>query len=101
MGRDVPVVVFSREDRRNYREKVRRCLDVFAQMLREARFEADRPLAGLEIELNIVDAAGEAAMCNAAVLAAIEQPDWATELGQFNIEINIEPQDLGGDGPLK
>ncbi|MEU4232442.1 glutamate--cysteine ligase [Nonomuraea sp. NPDC026600] len=82
---------------------MRRCLDVFAQMLREARFEADRdrPLAGLEIELNIVDAAGEAAMCNAAVLAAIEQPDWATELGQFNIEINIEPQELGGDGPLR
>ncbi|WP_049566689.1 glutamate--cysteine ligase [Nonomuraea sp. SBT364] len=98
MGRDVPVVVFSREDRRRYREKVRRCLDVFAQMLRESRFEDDRPLAGLEIELNIVDADGEAAMRNAEVLAAIERPDWATELGQFNVEINIEPQELGGDG---
>ncbi|WP_433512616.1 glutamate--cysteine ligase [Nonomuraea sp. CA-143628] len=80
---------------------MRRCLDVFAQMLREARFEVDRPLAGLEIELNIVDAAGEAAMRNAEVLAAIAQPDWATELGQFNIEINIEPQELGGDGLLR
>ncbi|MFI7698348.1 glutamate--cysteine ligase [Nonomuraea sp. NPDC049480] len=101
MGRDVPVVVFSREDRRKYREKVRRCLDVFAQMLRESRFELERPLAGLEIELNIVDANGEACMRNAEVLAAIEQPDWATELGQFNIEINIEPQELSGDGPLR
>ncbi|WP_188191045.1 glutamate--cysteine ligase [Nonomuraea sp. SYSU D8015] len=101
MGRDVPVVVFSRDDRRKYREKVRRCLDVFAQMLRESRFELERPLAGLEIELNIVDAAGEAAMRNTEVLAAIEQPDWATELGQFNIEINIEPQELSGDGPLR
>ncbi|WP_219500610.1 glutamate--cysteine ligase [Nonomuraea ceibae] len=98
MGRDVPVVVFSREDRRAYREKVRRCLDVFAQLLRESRFEDDRPLAGLEIELNIVDADGEAAMRNAEVLAAIARPDWATELGQFNVEINVEPQDLGGDG---
>jgi hypothetical protein len=98
MGRDVPVVVFSRDDRRNYREKVHRCLDVFAAMLRESRFELESPLAGLEIELNIVDARGEAAMRNAQVLAAIKQPDWATELGQFNIEINVEPQDLGGDG---
>ncbi|MFB4283068.1 glutamate--cysteine ligase [Nonomuraea sp. MTCD27] len=98
MGRDVPVVVFSRDDRRKYREKVRRCLDVFAQMLRESRFEFDRPLAGLEIELNIVDAHGEAAMRNAQVLDAIAQPDWATELGQFNVEINIEPQELAGDG---
>ncbi|MEV0617325.1 glutamate--cysteine ligase [Nonomuraea sp. NPDC050404] len=101
MGRDVPVVVFSREDRRNYREKVHRCLDVFAQMLRESRFEFEHPLAGLEIELNIVDATGEAAMRNAQVLAAIAQPDWATELGQFNIEINVEPQDLAGDGALR
>ncbi|WP_345557906.1 glutamate--cysteine ligase [Nonomuraea rosea] len=94
----MPVVVFSRDDRRNYREKVHRCLDVFAAMLRESRFELESPLAGLEIELNIVDARGEAAMRNAQVLAAIKQPDWATELGQFNIEINVEPQDLGGDG---
>ncbi|WP_245764928.1 glutamate--cysteine ligase [Nonomuraea jiangxiensis] len=97
----MPVVVFSRDDRRKYREKVRRCLDVFAQMLRESRFELERPLAGLEIELNIVDARGEAAMRNAQVLAAIEEPDWATELGQFNIEINVEPQELGGDGVLR
>ncbi|TDD06432.1 glutamate--cysteine ligase [Nonomuraea deserti] len=101
MGRDVPVVVFSRDDRRKYREKVRRCLDVFAQMLRESRFDFERPLAGLEIELNIVDARGEAVMRNAQVLAAIERPDWATELGQFNIEINIEPRELGGDGALR
>ncbi|MEO3793872.1 glutamate--cysteine ligase [Nonomuraea sp. B10E15] len=100
MGRDVPVVAFSRDDRRKYREKVRRCLDVFAQMLRESRFDFERPLAGLEIELNIVDARGEAVMRNAQVLAAIERPDWATELGQFNIEINIEPRELGGDGAL-
>ncbi|MBB6350543.1 gamma-glutamyl:cysteine ligase YbdK (ATP-grasp superfamily) [Nonomuraea muscovyensis] len=80
---------------------MRRCLDVFAQMLGESRFADERPLAGLEIELNLVDAAGEPAMCNAAVLDAIQRPDWATELGQFNIEINIEPQDLGGDGALR
>ncbi|MEV0146651.1 MULTISPECIES: glutamate--cysteine ligase [unclassified Nonomuraea] len=67
-------------------------------MLGDSRFEDDRPLAGLEIELNLVDADGEPAMCNAAVLEAIQRPDWATELGQFNIEINIEPQDLAGDG---
>ncbi|WP_336213065.1 glutamate--cysteine ligase [Nonomuraea sp. LPB2021202275-12-8] len=69
-------------------------------MLRESRFENDRSLAGLEIELNIVDPDGEACMRNAEVLAAIARPDWATELGQFNIEINVEPQDLGGLGAL-
>ncbi|MFD8560302.1 glutamate--cysteine ligase [Streptosporangium canum] len=101
MGRDVPAMVFSREDRRRYRDKVRRCLDVFAQMLREARFEFDQPKAGLEIELNLVDDRGDPAMKNAEVLAAIAEPDWATELGQFNVEINVMPESLEGDGPVR
>lgn len=91
-------MTFGPQDRRRYREKVRHCLDVLARMLREERFEGDRPLAGLEIELNLVDERGEPAMKNAEVLDAIAEPDWATELGQFNIEINIEPQELSGDG---
>mgnify|MGYP004492281613 CR=1 FL=1 len=33
MGEDVAARVFSREDRQRYRQKVRRCLDVFALML--------------------------------------------------------------------
>ncbi|MFF5210813.1 glutamate--cysteine ligase [Streptosporangium sp. NPDC000396] len=103
MGRDVPAMVFSRDDRRRYRDKVRQCLDVFAQMLRESRFEFEfgRPKAGLEIELNLVDERGEPAMKNAEVLAAIAEPDWATELGQFNVEINVMPESLKRDGPAR
>ena len=41
MGQEVRRRVFTREDRRRYREKVRQCLDVFAQMLRESRFDVD------------------------------------------------------------
>ncbi len=94
-------MVFSREDRRRYRDKVRRCLDVFAQMLRESRFEFDEPRAGLEIELNLVDERGEATMKNVEVLEAIAEPDWATELGQFNVEINVLPESLEGDGAAR
>ncbi|MFF5245854.1 glutamate-cysteine ligase family protein [Streptosporangium sp. NPDC000095] len=101
MGRDVPAMVFSREDRRRYRDKVRRCLDVFAQLLRESRFEFDRPRAGLEIELNLVDERAEATMKNTEVLEAIAEPDWGTELGQFNVEINVLPESLEGDGAAR
>jgi hypothetical protein len=98
MGRDVPVTTFTSEDRRRYRQKVRRCLDVFARMLRESRFDFDRPLAGLEIELNLVDAHGDPAMKNAEVLDAIADPAWGTELGQFNLEINMPPLGLAATG---
>jgi len=97
MGRDIQAIKFSGEDRGKYRDKLRRSLEVFARMLREHLFEADPAQVGLEIELNLVDDRGEPSMCNATVLDAIADPAWATELGQFNLEINVPPRRLGGD----
>src|SRR5688500_9874501 len=98
MGKDVDEVTFTREDRTRYRDKVRLCLDAFARMLRESTFECERTLSGLEIELNLIDADAQPAMRNAAVLEAIADPAFVTELGQFNIEINVPPRELAGDG---
>src|SRR6266702_2954268 len=91
MGRDVPAIVVSQADRRRYREKVRSCLDVLARMLRESRFTDGQEQVGL------VDEAGAPSMRNAAVLAAIDDPDWSPELGRFNIEVNMAPRLLAGD----
>src|SRR2546421_1948445 len=98
MGRDVELRTFSREDSTRYRDKVRRNLDVFTRMLRESTFEAGTPLTGLEIELNLVDEAGDPVMRNAHVLGEIADPDFVTELGQFNIEINVPPRQLSERG---
>ncbi|MDQ1645752.1 MAG: hypothetical protein QOJ50_1936, partial [Cryptosporangiaceae bacterium] len=98
MGKDVPAASFTPEDRRRYRQKVRRNLDVFARMLRESRFDFDRPLAGLEIELNLVDEEAEPTRKNTEVLDAIADPAWCTEMGQFNLEINVPPLALAGQG---
>jgi len=97
MGRDVPAIVVSYADRRRYREKVRRCLDVFARMLRESRFTDGTEQVGLEVEFNLVDDAGHPFMRNAEVLAAIADPDWSPELGRFNVEVNLAPRPLAGD----
>ncbi|OLE23400.1 MAG: glutamate--cysteine ligase [Actinobacteria bacterium 13_1_20CM_3_71_11] len=98
MGRDVQARTFTREDRTRYRDKVRRDLDVFTRMLRESTFAAEAPLTGLEIELNLVDGAGHPAMRNAHVLGEIADPQFVTELGQFNIEINVPPKRLSERG---
>src|SRR3954470_7060545 len=98
MGEEVEAQEFSRADRTRHREKVRRNLDVFARMLREARFDTDDPMTGLEVELNLVDDAGDPALKNAEALAAIADPDFQTELGQFNIEINGAPAKLREGG---
>jgi gamma-glutamyl:cysteine ligase YbdK (ATP-grasp superfamily) len=97
MGRDIQAIKISGEDRRTYRDKLARSLDVFARMLREQLFEDDPSLVGQEIELNLVDEHGLPSMRNADVLAAIADPAWATEVGQFNLEINVPPRRLEGE----
>jgi hypothetical protein len=101
MGDDVAGSGYTREQRQRYREKVHQCLDVFERMLVEHNFEFDRPLTGLEIELNLVDRDFDPAMTNAAVLADIADPAYQTELGQFNIELNVPPRPLPGDSALE
>jgi hypothetical protein len=66
-------------------------------MLREARFDSDRRSFGLEIELNLTDEAGDPAMTNMRALEAIADSDFQTEIGQWNIEINVPPRLLEGD----
>src|SRR3712207_9058586 len=94
MGDDVADTTFSREIRQRYRDKVKLCLDVFARMLAEARFDPDKRSIGLEIELNLTEETGDPALANAHVLELIADDDFQTELAQFNIEINIPPRKL-------
>src|SRR3954470_13881466 len=61
-------------------------------MLRESRFDPERRSVGLEIELNLTDEQGDPAMLNAPALEAIADPDFQTELGRFNVEINVPPR---------
>ncbi|KAA1423410.1 glutamate--cysteine ligase [Mumia zhuanghuii] len=98
MGQEVDPQIFTREDRTAFRAKIRQSLDVFSRMLRDATFDAARPMTGVEIELNLIDVDGMPALRNEAVLEAIADDDFQTELGQFNIEINIDPRGLDGDG---
>jgi gamma-glutamyl:cysteine ligase YbdK (ATP-grasp superfamily) len=100
MGRDVDFQEFSRADRTAYREKVRRCLDVLALMLRESRFDTEDPMTGLEIEFNLVDPEGRPALKNTEALEKIANPAFQTELGQFNLEINVPPRRLEESGAI-
>ncbi|WP_295696706.1 glutamate--cysteine ligase [Lapillicoccus sp.] len=100
MGKDVSAASFTREQRQLYREKVRAGLDVFERMLQHSQFEFDRPMTGMEIELNLVDTDYQPRMDNAEVLAAIENPEFQTELARFNIEFNVSPRPLPGTAAL-
>jgi hypothetical protein len=96
MGQDVEEREFTGRDRQAFRAKVRRCLDVFSEMLADDKFAFDNPMTGLEVELNLVDGNRQPAMRNAEVLGAIADEAFQTEVGQFTIEINVPPRVFGG-----
>ncbi|MGW6570321.1 glutamate-cysteine ligase family protein [Streptomyces sp. NPDC054975] len=96
MGEKVVADGFGLSDRQRYRRKLQQCLAGLARLLAEKRFDRPRNLMGLEIELNLVGADGMPRMVNGAVLDRIASPDFQTELGMFNLEVNIAPHRLGG-----
>ncbi|MGH3313101.1 MAG: glutamate--cysteine ligase [Streptomyces sp.] len=96
MGEKVVADRFDLSDRHRYRHKLRRCLDALRVLLDERRFERPRNLMGLEIELNLADGDGLPRMMNVEVLRRIGSQDFQTELGQFNLEVNIVPHPLSG-----
>jgi hypothetical protein len=101
MGEDIAGTAFTREQRQRYREKVRQDLDIFEQMLAQSDFDGDHLLTGLEIELNLVDGDYQPSMKNAEVLRRIADPAFQTELGQYNIELNVNPRPLPGDAAIQ
>ncbi|SDB84162.1 hypothetical protein GA0111570_104255 [Raineyella antarctica] len=98
MGAQVEIRTFDRRDRSRYRRKVQRDVAVLGRLLEEVDFVTEPQLVGLEVELNLVDARMRPAMLNSQVLEAIDDPDFTTELGRFNIELNVDPRPLDEDG---
>jgi hypothetical protein len=97
MGQYVDRTTFSRHDRQRYRANVQRCLDALGVMLREHPFARDEPMTGLEVELNLVDHDLQPALAGAAVLRSLGSPEFQTELGRWNLELNLPPRPLPGD----
>ena len=104
MGTDVTSQQFTGADRVRFRRQVGRGTEAIARMLSDGLFtdhgQPPEPLLGMEVELNLVDEQMQPAMANAAVLDAIADPDYQTELGQFNIEINVAPRPFFADDTI-
>ncbi|MHC0432856.1 glutamate--cysteine ligase [Streptomyces sp. O3] len=96
MGEKVVAGGADLSDRQRYRRRLQQCLAGLRRLLEEKKFDRPRNLMGLEIELNLVGPDGMPRMLNAEVLERIASRDFQTELGMFNLEVNIAPHRLGG-----
>lgn len=69
-------------------------VDALEFMLKEDWFEKDSPRIGAEQELCLVDHDFRPSMEGPEILRSIPDPHFSPELARYNLEINLDPQDL-------
>jgi hypothetical protein len=96
MGRDIETTEFTRDDRLQFREKVKADLAALRTLVDSGGFETGRRSCGVEMEVYITDAEGSPVPLNAQLLERMASADFQTELAQFTIEFDVKPRLLTG-----
>lgn len=97
MGDAVSSQRYTPEQRTRYREQLNADLETFDAYLQEAHF-VDHGTIGMELELNLVDEQMQPKLCNGAVLNAIDDEDFQSEIGAYNFELNHPVLSVAGTG---
>ncbi len=85
------------ERRRAFMRDLLRDVEALERMLEEGRIETGVSMIGAEQELVIVDQAGRPMCIADELIAEIDDDHVTNELGQFNLEFNLDPLPFGGD----
>ncbi len=85
-------------ERRRFTQRVLADLGAFQRMHREDLFESGARRIGAEQEMFLVDGHGHPAPLSPEILDLIDDEHFTTELGRFNLEVNLDPQDFGSGG---
>ena len=83
--------------RRDFMRHLLMDLRVLELMIEEGRIEKDVRRIGAEQELFLVDRTWHPATVALELLKKVDDPHFTTELGLFNLEINLDPCTFGGD----
>ena len=73
-------------------------LDVFDQLFEEGVIDNRDHMVGIEQELCLIDNLGEPKKTALSLLDAIKDKHYTNELALFNLEINLDPRPLTGNG---
>ncbi|WP_030160996.1 hypothetical protein [Glycomyces sp. NRRL B-16210] len=105
MGDEVTGSALRHWDHPAYTARLQEGRAALAQLLIDRRLDRDRPMTGLELEIDLVEPGGDPAFANDAVLEHLhttgeEEALYSAqhELGAFNIELNLPPRLLDGAG---
>ncbi len=86
------------ESRRRFMRAILADLRALERMLKEGRLESGVRRIGAEQEMFLVDRGFSPAPGALKMLEKLDDPHFTTELGLFNLELNLDPQPFSGDG---
>lgn len=101
MGQSVDRVEFGHQAVARFTERLRAETQLLHDWVERNALSSREPVTGLELEAWLIDAQGHPAPRNEEFLARLGCPDVVTELGRFNIELNVPPAPVAGDGLLR
>lgn len=98
MGQEIASARFRSEDFERFARRLDHEMRLLARCFAERRFSRLRAIGGLELEAWLVDAHGAPLAANERFLECAADPEVVPELSKFNIELNVAPQALAGNG---
>jgi CBS domain-containing protein/gamma-glutamylcysteine synthetase len=84
--------------RREFMRAILADLRALERMLKEGRFETGVRRIGAELEMFLIDKSWTPAKGVLPMIEKLGDPHYTTELGQFQLEANADPQLFSGDG---
>jgi CBS domain-containing protein/gamma-glutamylcysteine synthetase len=96
MGVQKTETEFGGERRREFMRSILRDLKALEHMLGAGMIEEGVSRIGAEQEMFLIDRTGHPVPAALTALEAAKSPHFTTELGLFQLELNLDPQRLGG-----
>jgi CBS domain-containing protein len=97
MGSQLVRAIQTKQDRKKFIHHLLNDIEAFQKMMRENLFESDIFRVGAEQELCIVKEDFTPSYNALHILENVQDEHLTTELGLFNLELNLDPYELKGD----
>ncbi|HHH44908.1 MAG TPA: glutamate--cysteine ligase [Gammaproteobacteria bacterium] len=96
MGDEIAHSDFQAEDFATFDRHLQQETRLLGQWFEERAFSSRVPVCGLELEAWLIDAQARPAPVNRQFLARMDDPLVVPELARFNVELNVDPEELHG-----
>lgn len=98
MGQEIATCRFRHQDFHHFERRLAAEMVLLHETFRSGRFVDDPPVGGLELEAWLIGPDMAPQPRNDDFIERIASPDVVPELSKFNVEFNVQPQLLRGEG---